>query len=152
MLDGMYTLGYGGVMKINGIDLARADALTEAGIDPHGPMSQFRDVLNAKYAYCNQHLGVHRTDGSCTVDAFEQFPLAATGDLDEAITEARTQGFLMYREAAPCQHCGQTIHQPQHWWVTVDGNDSRCPERTPTAYGSGHEPVDNIPAARHATL
>jgi hypothetical protein len=139
-------------MKINGIDLTRADALTAAGIDPHGPMSQFRDTLDATYVYCNQHLRVERTDSSCTVDAFEKFPLKTSGDYETAITEARAQGFLLYREAAPCQHCGETIHMPHHSWVTVDGNDSKCAKRTPTMYSNGHEPIDNIPAARCATL
>lgn len=37
------------MMKVNGIALTRGHALEAAGIDPHGPMSQFKTVLGADY-------------------------------------------------------------------------------------------------------
>lgn len=139
-------------MLMNGVDYdARIAALAAVGIDGDGPMSQFKDRLGADWVYCNQHLFVHRSDGSCTVGCVEQFPLKATGDIKNALAECRERGFRLTGEPCPCKECGEMIVQPNLQWVTVEGRSAVCPANK-NSYRPGHIPVENIPASAAASL
>lgn len=140
-------------MLMNGIDYtARTAAMREAGIDPDGGLSEYARVLDAKYAYCNQHMGVHSTVSGCNVGLVEQFPLRAT-TYEEACAEVRERGFSLYLEATTCAGCGEAIildNGRSNGMVTVEGRDARC-TKPKNMYGA-HHPVSSVPLAESASL
>lgn len=140
-------------MLMNGIDYtARTNAMREAGIDPDGPLSEYKRVLGAAYGYCNQHGAVHSTDGGCTVGLVEQFPLKAT-TREDALAEARERGFALHLEATTCAGCGEAIildNGGTNGMVTVEGRVSRCTK--PKNMWGTHSPVPSVPPAQSASL
>ena len=140
-------------MLMNGIDYtARKTAMVEAGIDPDGLLSEYERVLDAKYAYCNQHLAIHTTDSGCTVGLIEQFPFKAI-TREDALTEARERGFALHLEATTCAGCGEAIildNGGTNGMVTVEGRESRCTK--PKNMWGTHSPVPSVPPAESASL